>query len=243
MASQTTFADEALIALDTLTGRISGLVNPSIRLGVTGLSRAGKTVFISALIHNLIHGGRLPLFDAQKSGRLMKAYLEHQPDDAVPRFQYEDHVAALLNDRIWPDSTRAISELRLVVEFESASGWSRMFSSGRIAIDLVDYPGEWLLDLPLLSKTFAEFSRESFELADSPTRHDLSEEWRRTSAGVDPGAEADEMLARRLAESFTAYLRASKADSRALSTLPPGRFLMPGDLDGSPALTFAPCPA
>jgi predicted YcjX-like family ATPase len=25
-----------------------------------------------------------------------------------------------------------------------------------------------------------------------------------------------------------------------LSTLPPGRFLMPGDLDGSPALTFAP---
>ena len=242
MASQTTFADEALIALDTLTGRISGLVSPSIRLGVTGLSRAGKTVFISALIHNLIHGGRLPLFDAQKSGRLTKAYLEHQPDDAVPRFQYEDHVAALLNERIWPDSTRAISELRLVVEFESASGWSRMFSSGRIAIDIVDYPGEWLLDLPLLSKNFAEFSRESFELADSPTRHDLSEDWRKVSAEVDPAADADEMLARRLAESFTAYLRASKADSRALSTLPPGRFLMPGDLDGSPALTFAPLP-
>ena len=242
MASQTTFADEALIALDTLTGRISGLVNPSIRLGVTGLSRAGKTVFISALIHNLIHGGRLPLFDAQKSGRLTKAYLEHQPDDAVPRFQYEDHVAALLNERVWPESTRAISELRLVVEFESASGWSRMFSSGRIAIDIVDYPGEWLLDLPLLSKSFAEFSRESFELADSPARHDLSEDWRTVSAGVDPAADADEMLARRLAESFTAYLRASKADSRALSTLPPGRFLMPGDLDGSPALTFAPLP-
>src|SRR5690606_667706 len=28
----------------------------------------------------------------------------------------------------------------------------------------------------------------------------------------------------------------------ALSTLPPGRFLMPGDLEGSPALTFAPLP-
>ena len=27
-----------------------------------------------------------------------------------------------------------------------------------------------------------------------------------------------------------------------MSTLPPGRFLMPGDLDGSPALTFAPLP-
>jgi uncharacterized protein len=43
-----------------------------------------------------------------------------------------------------------------------------------------------------------------------------------------------------LAEVFTAYLRAGKSDERALSTLPPGRFLMPGDLAGSPALTFVP---
>ncbi|TGU42910.1 YcjX family protein, partial [bacterium M00.F.Ca.ET.152.01.1.1] len=56
-------------------------------------------------------------------------------------------------------------------------------------------------------------------------------------------ADADEMTARRLAEAFSAYLKACKLDERALSTLPPGRFLMPGDLDGSPALTFAPLPA
>jgi len=41
---------------------------------------------------------------------------------------------------------------------------------------------------------------------------------------------------------FTDYLRAARADAYALSTLPPGRFLMPGDLEGSPALTFAPLP-
>ncbi len=39
---------------------------------------------------------------------------------------------------------------------------------------------------------------------------------------------------------FTGYLRAARGDAYALSTLPPGRFLMPGDLEGSPALTFAP---
>ena len=39
---------------------------------------------------------------------------------------------------------------------------------------------------------------------------------------------------------FTAYLRRARDDVYALSTLPPGRFLMPGDLEGSPALTFAP---
>ncbi len=35
-------------------------------------------------------------------------------------------------------------------------------------------------------------------------------------------------------------MQATRADANALSTLPPGRFLMPGDLEGSPALTFAP---
>ncbi len=103
LASLTTFTDETLIALDTLAGRATGLVSPSLRLGVTGLSRAGKTVFISAFVHNLIHGGRLPMFQAQKSGRIAHAYLEQQPDDAVPRFQYEDHIESLVDGRIWPE--------------------------------------------------------------------------------------------------------------------------------------------
>ncbi|CDX54396.1 conserved hypothetical protein [Mesorhizobium plurifarium] len=239
-SSLTNFTDEARIALDTLSGRAAGLFSPSLRLGVTGLSRAGKTVFISALVHNLIHGGRLPLFEAQKSGRIARAFLEEQPDDAVPRFQYEDHVAALVNDRAWPDSTRAISELRLTIEYESASGWNRLFSAGKLSIDIVDYPGEWLLDLPLLGKSFADFSREAVELAALPVRSDLSQAWRELASIVNPDADADEMAARRLAESFAAYLKACKLDDRALSTLPPGRFLMPGDLEGSPALTFAP---
>ena len=243
LAAITSITDEARIAIDTITERTAGLFGaPAVRIGVSGLSRAGKTVFISALVHNLIHGGRLPLFEAQKSGRIARAALAHQPDDTVPRFQYEDHVAALVNERIWPDSTRQISELRLVVEYESASGWNRMFSSGRLAIDIVDYPGEWLLDLPLLGKDFATFSREAYELAVLPSRADLSAQWRELTAATDADAPLDEPTARKLSEAFAAYLKACKEDSRALSTLPPGRFLMPGDLDGSPALTFAPLP-
>ncbi|MET3660130.1 YcjX family protein [Aquamicrobium ahrensii] len=242
-SSLTTFTDEARIALDTLSGRAAGMFAPTLRLGVTGLSRAGKTVFISALVHNLLHGGRLPLFEARKSGRIARAYLEEQPDDAVPRFQYEDHIATLVEERLWPDSTRAVSELRLTIEYESASGWSRMFSAGKLSLDIIDYPGEWLLDLPLLGKSYSDFSREAFEMAELPVRADLSQDWRSLSASVDSDADSDEITARRLSESFAAYLRACKLDERALSTLPPGRFLMPGDLEGSPALTFAPLPA
>ena len=62
----------------------------------------------------------------------------------------------------------------------------------------------------------------------------------RRSPASTRDAPEDEEIARRLAEGFTAYLRAARADEHALSMLPPGRFLMPGDLEGSPALTFAP---
>lgn len=67
-------------------------------------------------------------------------------------------------------------------------------------------------------------------------------DWLKVADSADADSAADEMAAQRLAKSFTEYLKAGKADERALSTLPPGRFLMPGDLDGSPALTFAPLP-
>ena len=242
MVSLTNIADEALITLDTVADRAVSLISPNLRLGVTGLSRAGKTVFITALVHNLIHGGRLPLLEAQKSGRISRAELEHQPDDNVPRFQYEDHVAALVDERIWPESTRQISELRLTIEYESASAWSRLLPGGRLNLDIVDYPGEWLLDLPLLGQSYAEFSKKSLELAKLPERAGLSKAWLKIVDQTDPQSDADEMRARELAEAFTAYLHACKDDARALSTLPPGRFLMPGDMEGSPALTFAPLP-
>lgn len=233
-------ADEALLALETIAERAGGIANPSLRLGVTGLSRAGKTVFISSLIHNLLHGGKLPLFEARRSGRIKSVRLQEQPDDAVPRFQYEDHVRTLVERRLWPDSTRAISELRLTIEFESASAWSRMLSAGRLSIDIVDYPGEWLLDLPLLEQDYRTFCERTVALAATGRRKKLARDWNERAVAVLQDATADEMVARDLAAAFTTYLRACKEDEHSFSALAPGRFLMPGDLDGSPALTFAP---
>ncbi len=240
--SLTSLTDDARIALDNIADRANGLVSPTIRLGVTGLSRAGKTVFISSLVHNLLNGGRLPLFEAVRSGRVSAIRLEPQPDDAIPRFQYEDHIQALVRDRIWPDSTRAISELRITLDYQSASGWNRMFSRGRLSIDIVDYPGEWLLDLPLLGQDFQTFSERTVSLAGTGIRAELAKDWLALTSSLEIDAPADEMTARKLSEAFAAYLKACKADERSLSTLPPGRFLMPGDLDGSPALTFSPLP-
>ena len=236
----TTIADETRLALANLIDRTTGIAVPSVRLGVTGVARAGKTVFITALIHNLIHGGRLPVFKAYSSGRISGAALEPQPDDDVPRFDYEDHVRALVDERIWPESTRRISEIRLTIRYESASFLARTLGRGALHLDIVDYPGEWLLDLPLLSKDFATWSAEAVSLSKAAARAEFSAAWRARLQAIDPNAPEDEGTARELAGLFSAYLHAARAAGGSLSTVPPGRFLMPGDLDGSPALTFSP---
>ncbi len=235
--------DEARIVAANLYGTLVGGGVPTVRLGVTGLSRAGKTVFITALVHNLVHGGRLPLFDAYQEGRLAEARLMPQPDDAVPRFDYEAHVKDLVERRIWPQSTKRISELRIVIEYESAHYLKRRLGRGKLNLDIVDYPGEWLLDLALLRKSYAEWSAEALALSRETQRASVARGWHAALQGVESSAPEDEETARRLAEAFTRYLRAARADEHALSMLPPGRFLMPGDLEGSPALTFAPLDA
>src|SRR6478736_9624765 len=154
MAGWTTLVDEARIAARSLADYAAGSLEPTLRLGVTGLSRAGKTVFITALVQALVENGRLPVFRAKAEGRIAGASLSPQPDDTVPRFEYEAHLADLLEpERTWPASTRQISELRVVIDFQAV----RRFTSGvaTLTLDIVDYPGEWLLDLPLLQKSYA----------------------------------------------------------------------------------------
>ena len=215
------------------------LFEPVIRLGVTGLSRAGKTVFITSLVANLINRGRMPQLIAASDGRLTQAFLQPQPDDSVARFAYEDHFGALTGTTPhWPDSTRSISQLRLSLRVQPSGLLSGLTGPKTVHLDIVDYPGEWLLDLALLDLSYADWSTTA--LAKAETRREQSQDWLSALAEADLDAKLDEPAARGLAASFTTYLKAARA--AGYSDCTPGRFLMPGDLDGSPALTFAPLP-
>src|SRR4051812_42469831 len=227
--------EEARLSARALFDYGDHFFNPAVRLGVTGLSRAGKTVFITALIHGLIRGGRFPVFEPLASGRIARARLEPQPDDAVPRFDYENHVRTLIEERRWPSSTVDISELRLVIDYQRQNGADRT-----LTIDIVDYPGEWLLDLPLLNKSFEQWSAESLVLSREGPRAKLAAPWHEHLKTLDPDGKEDEQATLASARLFTEYLRACRDERFAMSLLPPGRFLMPGNLAGSPALTFAP---
>lgn len=251
MASISDLVFEAGIAAQNLADL---LVGRPLRLGVTGLSGAGKTIFVTALVQHLTLAARLaalgarnplPVFRVYAEGRLLSGRLEPQPDYAVPRFAYEEHLDLLTGpggqseERAWPQSTRRISELRLRLEFERVSGLGRRIGAD-LSIDVVDYPGEWLLDLALLDKSYQRWSEETLAASLSAARAPLATEWRTYVQGLDANASAEEDVARRAATLFKTYLQASRAEPVAASALPPGRFLMPGDLEGSPLLTFSP---
>jgi uncharacterized protein len=235
--------DTAAAALREAGGRLADLMTPTLRLGVTGLARSGKTVFIAALIRNLVSGGRLPFFAAMAEDRIARAYLEPQPDDRVARFAYEEHLADLGADPPqWPESTRQVSQLRITVEYASAKVLRRALAPGRLHIDIVDYPGEWLLDLPLLDLDFAQWSAHAVGEAQQRRRAPAAGAWLEFLATVDPAGPADEQIALKGAKLFTLYLQEVRAPDATLVAPGPGRFLLPGDLAGSPLLTFFPLP-
>lgn len=215
------------------------LFEPTLRLGVTGLSRAGKTVFITALVANLIERGRMPALSAETAGRLRAAFLQPHPDMGVPRFDYEAHLADLTGAAPrWPASTRAISELRLSLRIAGGGLRGALVGPRVLHLDIVDYPGEWLLDLTLIGRDYRRWSAEA--LARAEARPEAAD-WRAALAAADPAAPFDEAQARQLAAAWAGYLGAARA--AGMSYLTPGRFLLPGDLEGAPALTFAPLPA
>ncbi len=243
-SSPITLTDEVGLALSNLTEAAAGMLTPTVRIGVTGLSRSGKTVFITALIHALVNGARLPAFAPEAEGRLIGAALSEHPDRGVPRFAYEQHLASLTGaDAHWPDSTRRISQIRLTLRYESTRWIAGMMGPQEIHLDIVDYPGEWLLDLPLLGLNYSEWSEGALSRARRPDAEHAAQPFLSALMHTDVIADASETQAEALSEAFTAYLRSARAEAGALSTLTPGRMLMPGDLEGSPALTFAPLPA
>jgi predicted YcjX-like family ATPase len=234
-----TLADSLGRGVEGITSSVSEtFFEPVIRLGVTGLARSGKTVFITSLVANLLDRGRMPGLEAAQSGRIEAAFLQPQPDDTIPRFAYEAHLAAMTGPAPhWPDSTRAVSELRLSLRVRP-KGLLGGFSGPRtVHLDIVDYPGEWLLDLGLLDQDFEAWSASA--LARAGTR-DFGAAYLRALEAVDAAARFAEPEAAQLAAEWTQYL--AQARGAGFSDCTPGRFLLPGDLEGSPALTFAPLP-
>ena len=100
-------------------------------------------------------------------------------------------------ERRWPKSTRQISELRLVIDYQSRYG-----APNTLTLDIVDYPGEWLLDLPLLTKSYpAMVGGEPDPVAPGDRARHLRPPGTHTSRRLIPTEPEDEQAALRVGRS------------------------------------------
>lgn len=232
---------------NSLQNELNQLINRgfdrTLRLAVTGLSRSGKTAFITSLINQLLSlqqgSTHLPLFEAARNGAILGVKRIPQQDLRIPRFDYEANLNDLLSTPPqWCQSTRGVSETRLAIRFQRQNGLLRHLKErGTLYLDIFDYPGEWLLDLPLLNLDFQQWSDEQKQITQG-IRADLAQSWQEKVKQLDLSAVANEDVLAAIAQDYTAYLHQCKA--QGMQYIQPGRFVLPGELDGAPALQFFP---
>jgi predicted YcjX-like family ATPase len=222
-----------------------------VRIGVTGLNTAGKTVFLTSLIHALRHRGAIANVSAIRESRLKG--VEIVPLDAadgVAAFPYQANADTIAGadgkGQRWPAHTDRISKIVLAARYAPANRITRQLGDRELRIELVDYPGEWLLDVLLARIDYATWSRallqEMQTTGDCPEARSYLDFVDQTSAA--PIRELDSWAAQ-AARLFKHYVEARRKATGRANRLHPGRFLLPGpgmDPD-MPSLTFAPLPS
>jgi predicted YcjX-like family ATPase len=236
-----------------LFASLDNLINDRpIKVAVTGLSRSGKTVFITSLIANLLAMGTgrptLPALRAHidKSGkeRLRNIRLVPARASTTPRFDYPGKLADLAGAQPkWPARTEDLAEIELEIEIRAGGGllgqMRALSGTPRLRLELLDYPGEWLLDLPLLHLSHARWSAETLARLRQKPRSDAAAEFLSFVSHIDPARAADDALILRGHTLYKTALERCRSEY-GLRYLQPGRFLTMGARNDAPFMWFFP---
>lgn len=201
--SKRCFKEDVIPYIDKQTDAFKDkwLVN-RIRLGVTGLSQSGKTTFITSLIYHLLRDATLTVS------------IEPDLPQQEKRFPYEQNIARLKKDvPNWPQSTFDTSEICLKIN----NGQKEIY------LEIVDYPGEWLLDLPLMEKSFREWS-QTVKKYISQESNNLPE-WAVAAKDLANNDSDNNDAILEIADKYRLWLHSLKKNG--FEFLQPGRFVMP----------------
>ena len=221
-----------------LQQQASGLVGQQLRVGVTGLSRAGKTTFITSLINQLENHQRGLLARRSPFDRLEA--VRWQRDGVQQPFAYLEALQALSADPArWPASTTDLSRVVIDLRFRQTGLIRRVQRSRSLRLEILDYPGEWLLDLPLLELDYGRWCEQMRSWLEAQPRRSLAGPLRDELLAIDPLAPQDAAQLQRLTAAWTDFLQRSRREAR-LSRNQPGRFLLPGSGIAAEMLLFVP---
>lgn len=229
---------------DAVGQGLNFMFDREIRVGVTGLSRGGKTAFITSLVNLMSNfgesgfGSKVPRFTAYDRMGISYGGVARPADLSTAAFPYRAAYDALTADPPrWPEPTVGVSEIRLELTFRNRD-FLTFSDTSKLYMDIWDYPGEWLMDLMLLDLDYAAFSEKirlrTLELAGVT---DVTA-WRAAGSRLDPDAPVNEAELHGAVAAYTAWLQ--RCREKGFAMVVPGRFVLPGNLAGAPILEFVP---
>lgn len=212
-----------------------------LRLGVTGLSGAGKTALLTAIVHQLTQSNatHLPFFSVMQQ-RWLGARIDDNQLPQLPRFAFEKNLSYLQQQPArWPPSTVGWSQLTLTLRYRPGSGLRARFQDHQeTELVLVDYPGEWLLDLPMLQQSYQQWCEQSWSLFAQPHRAATAESFRQRLQAIDLN-DTSVLFVQELCAEYSHLLQQFR-DLAGAYLNQPGRLLVPGEFAGTPLLQLLP---
>ena len=193
------------------------------RIAITGLSRSGKSVFLTSLINQLLAKDKLNF--KNKKTYTVKLIDIDLPITKFPYFEYLEEFRKTFAS--WPKSTTGVSGFALEIEIQS--GYS-FIENKRIILEFIDYPGEWLIDLPMQNRSYAEWSNRMISFALKEDKKDFSLYWIKSinSLLLDENT---------IVERYRWYLQRLKTND--FSFIQAGHFLQQGSISDE-VINFAP---
>nr|MDT0250847.1 YcjX family protein [Endozoicomonas sp.] len=224
---------------DSLESGVDRLLNRRISLGVTGFSGSGKTTLITSLIHQLQHypEALLGAFPPVLQDRLLGVKLSAL--DGLPLFPYLEGIDSLSRGR-WPEATRHESGCLLEIKFRNQPGLLRRGKAGvsRLFLEIRDYPGEWLLDLPLLELNYLAWCRQFYSIINNDLRLSTGRKLLEKLKAIDPVKPVSELALQALWQELVVFLQ--DCQRSGLTMIQPGRWLHAEPSGAESQLPFIP---
>ncbi len=192
---------------------------------------------------------KLPFVELINEGRWLGARLSNHENSEFVRFPYEESIHNIHQLQLWPEPTTSESHILLELHYAvRPSITSRIWPTRTLEVELIDYPGEWLADLPMLNQSYFAWSAEIINHLSSFSELEQAQLFLQKLSIIHNKMKLDKNF--KMNENDIDFLQATSAYKGWLAAilqrgepnllLQPGRFLSPGHLENTPLLNFFP---
>ena len=214
------------------------------RFTITGLSRSGKSMLFTSLMTILKYRSEhsyncLPLLEYLPVELVESMRIEAL--EGHQAFPLDEHLA-MLEAGQWPSPTEHIFGFKLIVRLKQTNRLKQyVLPYTDVVFEFVDYPGEWITDLPMLNKTYEQWSDSAWAQQASDPQLAFAQPWHEFARQFDFEQAPTEAAIQALVECYRGYL--INAKQAGLSLLQPGSFLLENSGFDWGAGGFTPLPA